>query len=157
MWASWRYLQEKHFQEFTGGLPNEAHKAVSRILVLLIPSENPAASHSLIHSPSPIVQHTSEFWMGLDRSGPLWQCPTQVGKLGAHSHALTFSLELCCFRGWRTWLKGNSSSYSLQCVQSGIFFSPTMCQNSAGLLDFHKGSPVPGDCKNQCSLRAKWQ
>lgn len=53
-------------------------------------------SSSLILPPS----HASRnlvFWMGKERNEPFWQCPTQLGKLGTHSHALTFPVgEITC-------------------------------------------------------------
>lgn len=64
-----------------GRLPDGICQVVSRIHVLLMSSESPDCSSP---SPSPllVVQHTSLFWMGQERSEPLWQCPTHPGNLG---------------------------------------------------------------------------
>lgn len=38
------------------------------------------------------VSHDSVLWMAWEWNEPLWQCPTQPEKLGAHSHTLPFPL-----------------------------------------------------------------
>lgn len=71
-------------------------------------SENPG---SVFPAPSypPVMQHSSVFWIGWERSGPLWQYSTQLEHLGIHpltilygrNQGLRMSLhtELCCLEG----------------------------------------------------------
>lgn len=76
-------MQASYPQWLIGGFPDRVSKAIGRFHVLL-PSKSPAAS------PCPtVIQHTTVFWIGCERSGSLWQCPAQLGKPGTHSHGLT--------------------------------------------------------------------
>lgn len=65
---------------------------------------------------------------------PLWQCPTQLGKLGAHSQTLLFTYrinhrlrkiipgpELCNLRGGMMWVK-SSCSFTQSNVSNSLFF-----------------------------------
>ena len=73
-----------------GQLLDEVHNAVTRICSPLMPYEGPTC-HSPSHFTFPTsVAHNSVLWMGWERNGPLWQHSTQLEKLSAHLHALTF-------------------------------------------------------------------
>ena len=82
-----------HRQGVPGGLCMDfllESRVVSRICVPLLCSILSPGCHSYSPSlPLSCTIHNSVFWMGQERNGPLWQCPAQLGKLGAHSHALT--------------------------------------------------------------------
>ena len=88
--------------------------------------------------------------------GPVWQHPTQLGKLGAHSYVLTFlcgrnhsprrahSTELCHPGARVRQVKSSCSSYHANASKlMGLFFSPVVCWNfSARSLGLHKGSLI---------------
>lgn len=95
------------------------------------------------------------FWMW-QKSGSLWQYPTQPGKLStthklspypwekSQAEKVSPGTELCCLGRGLTHVKCNCSSYSpLYCVQSQIYFCSNGMQNfCAELLGFHKGTLV---------------
>ena len=80
----------RHSQRLLGVLFHGVWEAVSGIHVSLIPPENLICpSHSLF----PPSTHDSGLWMGWEKNGPLWWHSTQLEKLGAGSHPLTFPLR----------------------------------------------------------------
>lgn len=121
---------------------------------LLLCSAPRSGCWSPSHSPPPgFAAHDSVFWTGL-----LWQCVTQLGKLGVPSPALTLPrggshwlrsvlLVLSCaaLKGWVKRVKSNCASYPFRCILPQISFVPLVGWNfSTGLLDFHKGSLICG-------------
>lgn len=101
--------------------------------------------------------HDLVFWMRQERNGDFWQCPAQLGKLGAHSHIClspageimadkgSLGTRPCCLRGGVPWVRPNCSACTPQWVQSWIYFVvvPVVCWNFSGRLpDFYKGSLI---------------
>ena len=86
--------------------------------------------------------------MGWKINGPLWQHPTQLGKVSAHSHTLTFLLwryhrlksflgtELCCLVEVVMQVKLSYFSYHLLCIQTHLFF----LQHCAGTFSLETGT-----------------
>ena len=73
--------------------------------------------------------------MRWERNEPLWQCPTQLGKLGARSHTLSFTHrinhrlrkiipdpELCSLEGGMLWVKSSCFFYPVQGFKLTFFF-----------------------------------
>ena len=95
--------------------------------------------------------------MEWERNVPLWQCPTQLGKSGAHWHASLSPVgeingQEHLTRYWAVLPcgRGNVGKIKLFLFSSPMcpdlyFLSPVVCWNfSTGDLDFHKGLFVCG-------------
>lgn len=74
--ASWGDLFMRYPHWLMCGLLDGIHNAVCRICIPLIPSKNPICHYTSLFSPPSREAHDSVLWIGFERNGPLWQCPT---------------------------------------------------------------------------------
>lgn len=117
-------------QQLVGGFLDGVPSAHSGICVPLMPSESPVCCSP---SQSPVTQHKTQSseWsareMGLFGSIPLsWEAGCSLTNsyflLWEKSWArISRGPMLCHLRGWETWVKSNSSSSALPCVQTRMF------------------------------------
>lgn len=102
---------------------------------------------------------SSWLWMRLEKNETLWQHPTQLGKLGAHSEALRSPGKEN--HGRRIPLLASSHATLRQVLGLGwggdvgkvitssgaseiVFFGLMVCWNFSGNQDFHRGSLIHG-------------
>ena len=128
--TGWRCVWVRHAEQLGGSafklpqelmcrLPDGAYKAISRIHTPLMPSEPefllPLTPHDTV------AQHSSVIWMG--------HSPTQVltHTLIFHPKKVSVGTELCCLEGGVTGMKGEYSSYPLQCVHSWVYLCFLFC------------------------------
>lgn len=133
LWASWGWSVAEAPSSLWVGFLMESARHLGSMFLQYLPRVLFATYLTSSHPPNHRAPNSVSEWDEKEMS-PFWQCPAQLGKQGAHSHALPFACRInqeprkiflgpnraALGEGWCQ-INPNCSSYHLQCIHTCIF------------------------------------